>query len=291
MRQKFSDRIGVTTPNDVIQTDSMSRELRNQLWNSFDIYYLSRTYDTPDHLTLQDSYLYKLALSVWMYYFKNTIDTLPYFENEFVKELRQYILKKDWFHVYNLLDYCLDYTEETEVNKTEYIDFTNSLLKDELSGYRIIDDCFAPITNEEQLKAIKHSLELSKEKGLNGVYSHISAAIQLLSTKEIKKTDKYRNTIKESISAVEALCNKLNKKKSDGLKGALKLLEGKVKIHGALKEGFIKLYGYTSDSDGIRHTIMDEPDLDFEDAIYMLVTCSGFINYIIQKSMKAGLLN
>jgi hypothetical protein len=81
----------------------------------------------------------------------------------------------------------------------------------------------------------------------------------------------------------------LNDKKSDGLKGALKLLKPKIKIHGALEEGFVRLYGYTSDADGIRHPMMDEPDLDIEDAIYMVVTCSSFVNYLILKAEKAGL--
>lgn len=290
MRQKFSDRIGVTKPSTVIQIDSLSRELRNQLWNSFDLFYLSKSKNNPDHTSLADSYLHKMAIKVWMYYLKNTIDSIPYFEKEFINGIRLYILTKSWFEVYNILDFCLTFADDTGVDKKKYIDFTNELLKEELSGYRIIDDCFAPITNEEQLKSISESLELAKDKALNGVYSHISAAIQLLSTKELDKTNKYRNSIKESISAVEALCNKLNNKKSDGLKGALSKLKTKVKIHGALEEGFIRLYGYTSDSDGIRHTIMDEPDLDVEDAIYMLVTCSAFVHYLIQKSIKANLI-
>lgn len=290
MKQKFSDRIGVTKPNNVIQIDSLTRELRNQLWNSFDLFYLLDSRKNSDRTALADSYLNNMAMNVWMYYLKNTIDTIPYYEKEFINGIRQYVLTKDWFEVYNILDFCLAFADITGIDKKKYIDVTNELLKEELSGYRIIDGCFAPITNEEQLKSISELLELAKDKGLNGVYSHISAAIQLLSTKEINKMDKYRNSIKESISAVEALCNKLNNKKSDGLKGALSKLKTKVKIHGALEEGFIRLYGYTSDSDGIRHTIMDEPDLDVEDAVYMLVTCSAFVHYLIQKSIKANLI-
>ncbi len=290
MKQKFSDRIGITKSNTIILLDSLSRELRNQLWNSFDIYYLLKSKKNPDHTTLEGSYLYNMAIKVWMYYLKHTIDTIPYFEKEFINGIRQYVLTKDWYEIYNFLDFCLDLADDTGIDKKNYIDFTNKLLKEELSGYRIIDDCFAPITNEEQLKSINDSIELAKDKSLNGVYSHISAALQFLSTKEVNKTDKYRNSIKESISAVEALCNKLNNKKSDGLKGAFSKLKTKVKIHSALEEGFIKLYGYTSDSDGIRHTIMEEPDLDVEDAIYMLVTCSAFVHYLIQKAIKANLI-
>ena len=34
---------------------------------------------------------------------------------------------------------------------------------------------------------------------------------------------------------------------------------------------------------------MDEPNLDQEDAIFMLVSCSAFTNYLIVKADKAGI--
>jgi hypothetical protein len=35
--------------------------------------------------------------------------------------------------------------------------------------------------------------------------------------------------------------------------------------------------------------MMDEANLDQEDALYMLISCSAFINYLISKANKAGL--
>jgi hypothetical protein len=49
------------------------------------------------------------------------------------------------------------------------------------------------------------------------------------------------------------------------------------------------MYGYTSDAQGIRHALMDEPNLSFEDAKFMLVSCSAFVNYLIAKAAKAGI--
>ena len=60
----------------------------------------------------------------------------------------------------------------------------------------------------------------------------------------------------------------------------LKEMEKKKLLHAALKEGFIKLYGYTSDADGIRHSMMDKPNLDAADARYFLLSCTSFINYL-----------
>ena len=66
-------------------------------------------------------------------------------------------------------------------------------------------------------------------------------------------------------------------------------IKGKLKIHPSLEKGFKAIYGYTSDGDGIRHALSDESNSDFEDAKFMLVSSSAFINYLIAKSNKAGL--
>lgn len=70
---------------------------------------------------------------------------------------------------------------------------------------------------------------------------------------------------------------------------ALKEVKTKVGLHRALEEAFSHLYGYTSSADGIRHSLMDEHKLSFEDAKFMLVSCSAFINYLITKASKAGI--
>ena len=62
--------------------------------------------------------------------------------------------------------------------------------------------------------------------------------------------------------------------------------DGGVVIHGAMKTAFEKLSGYTSDSDGIRHGGIDFTNAPAEDAKYMLVSCSAFINYLIEKQSK-----
>jgi hypothetical protein len=95
-----------------------------------------------------------------------------------------------------------------------------------------------------------------------------------------------RNSIKESISAVEAVCRELTGDTTLGQ--ALKHLEDKgVVIHKMIKDEFTKCYVYTNDpNSGIRHALMDDdgtyvPTKD--EAYYMLVTCSAFVNYLRRK--------
>ena len=54
-----------------------------------------------------------------------------------------------------------------------------------------------------------------------------------------------------------------------------------------MKKAFTCLYGYTSDSGGIRHALTEDDVVpNFEDAKFMLVSCSAFINYLIAKVAK-----
>lgn len=65
---------------------------------------------------------------------------------------------------------------------------------------------------------------------------------------------------------------------------ALSEVEKKHSLHGALKTAFSAIYGYTSDSSGIRHALLEtDTAVGFEDAKFMLVSCSAFINYLKYK--------
>lgn len=58
-------------------------------------------------------------------------------------------------------------------------------------------------------------------------------------------------------------------------------------IHAGLKSAFNMLYGYTSDANGIRHAgDIGGPSSTFEEAKFMLVSCSAFVNYLIAVSAK-----
>ena len=110
-----------------------------------------------------------------------------------------------------------------------------------------------------------------------GVDAHLQQALDLYANRD---DPDYRNSIKESISAVESMAKIISGKPKAELSDALKEMEKKKVLHAALKEGFIKLYGYTCDADGIRHSMMDKPNLDAADARYFLLSCTSFINYL-----------
>ncbi|MEY3444095.1 MAG: hypothetical protein RLZZ519_2376, partial [Bacteroidota bacterium] len=121
---------------------------------------------------------------------------------------------------------------------------------------------------------------------LQGCNIHLTAALRKLSDRE---NPDYRNSIKESISAVESIAKTISEEDSKSLKPALDKIKKPLGLHQALVTAFGSLYGYTSDEGGIRHAMMETNTSDFEDAKYMLVSCSAFINYLIAKCAKAGI--
>lgn len=130
-------------------------------------------------------------------------------------------------------------------------------------------DEIAPITNETEIAAVEQTLHLSGTHGLAGVNEHLKSALEKLSD---KKNPDYRNSIKESISAVESICKMVSGRLRASLPDAIKALRDKgITIHPALEQGIGKIYAYTSDADGIRHAMTDESTCDFDDAKYMLV--------------------
>jgi hypothetical protein len=149
----------------------------------------------------------------------------------------------------------------------------NYYLEKDLSAYRIVDKKVVQITSQTEIATIETAIN-SEE---SSVSIHLKRALELLSDRQ---TPDYRNSIKESISAVEALCIEITNDKKATLGEALKHPKIKDNLHGSLTKGFSNLYGFTSNAEGIRHAIMDEPTLKQEDALFMLVTCSAFVNYL-----------
>jgi hypothetical protein len=158
----------------------------------------------------------------------------------------------------------------------------NSILEEELSAY---NGHLAPISSASEVVAIDEALRAARSNGLLGVVTHIDSALSLLGR---KPDPDYRNAVKESISAVESAGRQIAGEEGELKKALLALGKKGAKLHGALREGFLNLYGYTSDGDGIRHAIMDEPTVGFDEAKYMLVTCSAFATFLMSKAAATG---
>ena len=277
---RFSQRIGITAESKEIQINWVDEELKNRLWNIIEMLVLdpiekeNKTYNTDTKSIFFDL--------VWHHFYKKPIYTQP---NSPFTEIRNNYFKSDWHEVYDFIEFLL--SSGIDIINYEHLKKTlNSILESEFSGFRIIDDLITPITNELEINEIKEAKAVSSNyPQLPGVDKHISLAIEKLSNRD---NPDYRNSIKESISAVESACRILTNESTLGK--ALSKLESKgIVINTELKKGFEKIYNYTNSKEsGIRHSIIDNNHIEpsFEDAKYMLVSCSAFINYILSKTKQ-----
>lgn len=274
----FSQRIGVKPVKTVMQIDSMDDELRNGLWNCLAINYWRKVSSYN-----YDKEMQHLIQSLWFNYFKRPIDTISYDWTKILLEIRIYFFEADWNEVYDFIEFIANNYCYGHINK-EFILDCNIILEREVSAYRFVGNQITRITSEEEISAIEEAL--GKSTPLKPVNTHLKTALDFLSNRE---SPNYRNSIKESISAVETMSRLITGHPKATLGDAIKKIKEKVELHPALEKAFDSLYGYTSDKDGIRHSLMRESKLKFEDAKYMLVTCSAFINYLIEKVEEAGI--
>ncbi len=267
---KFSERLGHQTIRTQLQIENIDEGLKNTLWSAFLESFLKTLSD--------DSYggynLGEFVRSLWVSFFKLPVDTAPTDDSGFVwkdsliNHLRDFFLNnKNWYDPYDLLQFSVQFAD------VEFIPFVNRILEKEKSGYRFVNAELIQITSKVEIDEIEQAVEATTN--IEAVNLHLNAAL---------KYPIYRNSVKESISAVESVCKIYTKNEKSTLGDALSKLEKDGSIHPALKKAFSSLYGYTSDSAGIRHSLIaNDRQVDFHEAKFMLVTCTSFINYLLSK--------
>ncbi|GAG23360.1 unnamed protein product, partial [marine sediment metagenome] len=177
-----------------------------------------------------------------------------------------------WFEVYDFIQFIAIHGW----NPVKFKEECNHALEKELSASRFVGNKIIRNTSKTEIETIETALQ--SPYGL--VNQHLERALDSLSDRE---NPDYRNSMKESISAVEALSRVIEEDPNTTLGKLLNRLEKEKGLHPLLNKGFTALYHYTSEADGIRHGLTEESTVGYEDAIYLLVTCSAFVNYLIAK--------
>lgn len=272
---RFSQRIGKREIKAELEKEGLSRELKNSLWTIILESIIDNRSNDKGYQDHSDLTIYFREL--WIYFYKWPIDDLPMTygtvaDYEATPTVRKWFFKSDW-------DLVLDFIEFSSEYHPEFCEICNIFFKKEMSAYRFVDGKIIEINSKEEVIEIERAINNSDK--FNSVKTHLKTAIELLSDR--KKPD-FRNSIKESISAVESLSKIITNNNKTTLGQALKEIEKKHNIPKSLKSAFSSLYGYTSDEGGIRHSLLEsDVKVDIEEARFMLVTCSAFVNYLMNK--------
>jgi len=217
-----------------------------------------------------------LGQAIWLKLWKLRLDRMPNSGDDFVGAVRQYYFSSTttWYDIYDLIEFIV-----ANVSHDDLVLRLNQALESELSAFRFVGKTLTPITSPGEVQILQQELD---DPAFPGVQKHLLRALEFLSD---KRNPDYRNSIKESISAVESVARVITRKDSATLGDALALLEKKHALHPSLRQSFDKLYGYTSDKDGVRHAMLAEPNLTQAEAKFFLLSCTSFVNYL--KSLVA----
>ncbi len=263
----FSERMGFVKPPEFMQLDEMTTELSNllqnfcmRLLNSGRCHDISSMEDQLNDLLKKR----KRSFQCWV------LDIMGYSACFDEDVFGQSYGRLGFHEKYSLLELIVP-----EVGGSAGVGELNSILERENSAYRMNEEFnLVPISNEEEIS----SVSISQKSQIGTVGDHMNQAVTLFADRQ---NPDYTNSIKEAVSALEALAQDI----TGNPRGTLGQLIKEMDIHPSLKEAVSKLYGYASDG-GIRHAKKDgDPDADFDTAKFVIVTASALVNFISAKSV------
>ncbi len=271
----FSERYGYVKVSDVIIRETITPEIENAIINQLQAWNESisgRVYPEP---------FIEIERAIWTYHLNKITTHFPYHYGEETILSGTYIkeTKNEW---YKKLDYLEAFISIANIAAQQY---TKSLCDDinrefeRLNyAYRIVENKIIPLTSEEEIKAIEVALTNENDS----VHFHLNNALVLLAQ---RPEGDYRNSIKESISAVEAFIRGITGKTDLNFH---MLAQKGIEVPSVLRGSFDKLYGYTChEATGIRHALMDDTHVPgAAEATFMIISCSAFINYLTAKKNK-----
>lgn len=306
VRGGFSDKTGINPCNTQMQLDEFDDRTRTLIGNQlFSICSIAFKYSDTQNYDYSYLHIYKypyndtrrhlmgsdfcraLLSNVFALPIRRDPD-LPYSWESIFEKITAVISTAPYNEVLDILWYVCSWI--SRYTATDFSDkiykAMNSLFEEEYVGYRFIAGEIVPITDENETKEIEQACHTP----FDGARTQLQKALGFLSDREHPD---YKNCIKESISAVESVCKVISGNEKAALKDALNgLISNGMNIHGSLKTAILALYGYASDEGGIRHAEREtESTVTFEEAKFMMVTCSAIVNYLVAEYGKHGAEN
>ncbi len=280
----FSQREGITPLPRPMELGSVTQTFRNLVWRAIDTEINSQSefdfdfYTHPEGIPeIIESYQFEIE--------QRPHDGISYPAPEHDRHFaRKIVLNGEYHEVITLVEYILRHNQcSAELMNSLIGAFDNTSIAYFVTNVNGKPTVFPRITREAG-EATKKAIKTLQIEGAGR-----SAAVHLgKATKYIDSQD-YGDSIRESIHAVESVARNISSNSNNTLKPALETLEkeGFLK-HSALKSAFDKLYGYTSDEEGIRHALLnkDTADVGLDEAIFMLGACASFAAYLVNKQQQ-----
>ena len=276
-RVPFPQRMGVV-PAPLVGLQDMPDDLRVALWNTFQHWIFG---DEVPGMTRSEQGRRVFTYVGW------PADEVKFSGRDNRQRLKEWFFVTSWDRVYDFVEWLphlLARSATDPFNERRqlvalaklYLDDVDRALACSGSPYRLIGTDLVPITDQAELAEVAHAID----SPFDGARRHIAQATTLLS---MKPEPDYRNCIKESVSAIESMLMEATGVRKGDFPVLLKAFEQRhCSLHPAFRNAVNTLYGWTSDEKGVRHGIFGDVKVDHADARFMLVTCSAFLNFLVQ---------
>lgn len=270
----FSQRNGYVSSNDCIIRESLPDQILNAIHNAF--------------TDLQSKY------NIWPSYYENIdADFGRYYLNLRTQNNQHKIFSPlkyvdcdelEWYEKIDVFEWTFTYLfchlpSEYIQSLKKCIRNLNKELERHHYAYRVIDGLFIEVCSDIELQCVERTLSCENDN----IKTHLHRAISVISPAQ--KEPDYRNSIKESISAVGSYFR--TNWGGNTLGEAIKELKKRYpnKINRFILNSIENLYKYTNQPNtGIRHELLKQNDVPtYTDAIFMLVNSCNIINYLTSK--------
>ena len=279
----FSQREGKAPLPDPMRLQYLPIDFRNRVWRVMDDW-IDRGRDlryprtSYEELAVMRQLVIEYAVSI----LHRPHDFMKHNPNEHRAFLRKIVLDGKYDQVLSLVEFVIRSSIPPElgvalVQAFEVVPIAYSV--ETVSDRPTI----VPRFSKESGAATKQAIKEIENHGPEGAKAH------LLNATEAINHNRYADAVRDSIHCVESVARTIDPKAQTKLSHALKSLENAgVLKHNALKVAFEKLYGYTSDEEGIRHSLLEEgsPDVDLEDAVFMFAACAAFSSYLVKRHQQ-----
>lgn len=292
MANLFSERNGFTKSSNVIIKGKITKNIINALSSCFTQlkrelddadYEISDARGDEDWLITYNKSFYKMDKTVWTDFLNRRADKYAGGINFRKFDAVQVCLldsKYMWYKKLDCVEFAIEYMRTyftDSIRKQVVDDFVqgvNNQFERLNYGYRIVQGRIVDMASELEVQTIDKAVEAD-----DNVSFHMLQALKLYS---LKPNPDFRNSIKESITAVETLFREITNENTFGQ--AYGKIKKKISIHPRLGEMIQEMYVYTNQKDtGIRHAKVESDNTYLPtaaEAMLMLVTCSATINYV-----------
>lgn len=216
-----------------------------------------------------------VAMDLHVRFFKEPRSSFRDDPSALMKKIETFIARSEFNWLFDLIEFFVRHPGCSAQLKADLA----SAFIEARAAYRIVEGQIIAVGNEAQAEAITSAIDNADRFGSEAAKKHLLTAATRL------RDGAWSDSVRESITAVEAIARMLDPN-SRTLGPALKHLEQNGYLHGSLKGAFGKLYGYTSDEEGIRHALVFKAaaNVDEADALFMLGACASFVSYLASRA-------